>query len=157
MFWIKLIYDYNAIDRLLHLLRRQISSARSTPIGLSYSIHVIIHFRSDRYSLDRNEITVISSIVKKRSTTHINIFPICYRHDPRSNSCLLSLYNRHLFKPHCEALWKSSSNYTRSCNLITGSTHSCLLQQSQRYIYWIWSSIWYVSSPPPNPMHESWR
>ncbi len=27
-------------------------------IALSYSIHVIIHFRSDRYILDRNQINV---------------------------------------------------------------------------------------------------
>ncbi len=34
--------------------------SRSTHVGLLYSIHVIIHFRSDRYILDRNQIEVLN-------------------------------------------------------------------------------------------------
>ncbi len=46
--------------------------SRSTPVGLSYSIHVIIHFRSDRYILDRNQINA------KKNTENYSKFSCFY-------------------------------------------------------------------------------
>ena len=63
---------YNAIDRLLHLLRRQVSSAPWGFWGLSYSIHVIIHFRLDCYILDRNQIYASQSIRVKGQLVTLN-------------------------------------------------------------------------------------
>ncbi len=66
--------------------------------GLSYSIHVIIHFRSDRYILDRNQIIVSMSEIQKPASFYQNAETIrltylnlpCWISFSKQNNCNIS-------------------------------------------------------------------